>query len=59
MGDVTLYGGSHSDIDSLMQNVYSVTDYIGMWLGICKYGVLQMRIGKESECIGITIESGE
>ena len=30
MDDVTLYGGSHSDIDSLIQTVYTVTDYIGM-----------------------------
>ena len=30
MDDVTLHGGSHSDIDSLMQTVYTVTDYIGM-----------------------------
>ena len=59
MDDVTLDAGSHSDIDNLIQTVYTVTDYIGIWFGICKCGVLQMRIGKESECKGITIESGE
>ena len=30
MADVTLHGGSHSDIDSLIQTVYTVPDYIGM-----------------------------
>ena len=30
MDDVTLDAGSHSDIDSLIQTVYTVTDYIGI-----------------------------
>ena len=53
------YGGSQPDIDSLIQTVYAVTHGIGMRFEIDKCGVLAMRRGKETECEGITIGSGE
>ena len=59
MNDLKLYGGSPPDIESLIQTVYTVTDDIGMRFGIDKCGNLAMRTGKESECEGIAIESGE
>ena len=59
MDDLKLYGGSKTDIDSLIQTVYTVADDIGMRFGIDKCGVLAMRRGKGSECEGITIGSGK
>ena len=46
MDDMKLYGGSQTDIDSFLQNVYTVTDDIGMRFGIEKCRVLAMRRGK-------------
>ena len=59
MDDLKLYGGTQPDIDSLIRTVYTVTDDIGMRFGIDKCRVLAMRRGKEPECEGITIRSGE
>ena len=54
-----LDSGSQPDIDSPIQTVNPVTDDIIMRFEIDKCGVLVMRRGKESECKGITIGSGE
>ena len=54
-----LDSGSQPDIDSPIQTVHPVTDDIIMRFEIDKCGVLVMRRGKESECKGITIGSGE
>ena len=59
MNDLKPYGGSPPDIESLIQTVYTVTDDIGMRFVIDKCGNLVIRAGKESECEGIAIESGE
>ena len=59
MDDLKWYGGSQSDIDSLKQNTYTVTDDIGMRFGMNKCGVLAIRRSKQSECEIITIGSGE
>ena len=59
MHNLKLYGGSQPDVDSLIQTVYTVTDDIGTRFKIGKCGVLSIRRGKESECEGITIGSGE
>ena len=59
MDDLKLYGSSQQNIDSLIQNVYIVTNHIGMILGIQKCAVLAMGRGKESESDGITIGSEE
>ena len=58
MDDLKLYGGSKPDIGSLIQTVCTVTDDIA-WDFRLISGVLAMRKGKESECEGITIGSGE
>ena len=57
MDDLKLYGGSQPHIDSRIMNVYTVTDDIGMRFRIGKCGVVAMRIGKDSECEGITTGS--
>ena len=59
MDDLKLYGGGKLDFDSLLQTVYTLRDDSGMRFGIDKCGVLAMCRGKESECEGITIGSGE
>ena len=59
MDDLKLHGGTQTDIGSLIQTVYTITDDIGTRFAIDKCGVLAMRRGKESECEGITIGSGE
>ena len=59
MDDLKLHGGSQTDIDSLIQTMYTITDDIGTRFGIGKCGVLAMCRGKESECEVITIGSGE
>ena len=47
------------DIDSCIQAAYTVIDDISMRVEIDKCRVLTMCRGKESECEGITIGSGE
>ena len=59
MDDLKMYGDSQTDIESLIQTVYTVTHNIGMRFGIDNCGVLAMGRGKESECEGITIGSRE
>ena len=54
-----LDSGSQPDIDNPIQTVHPVTDDIIMRFEIDKCGVLVMRRGKESECKGIAIGSGE
>ena len=54
-----LDSGSQPDIDSPIKTVHPVRDDIIMRFEIDKCGVLVMRSGKESECKGITIGSGE
>ena len=54
-----LYGGSHPDIDSLIQTAYTVADDIGIRFKIDKCGVFAMHRGKESKCEGIAIGSGK
>ena len=50
---------SNPDIDSCIQAVQTVIDDISMRVEIDKCRVLTMCRGKESECEGITIGSGE
>ena len=57
MDDLKMYGGSQSYIDTL-NRLYNVTDDIDMGFRIDKCG-LAMHRGKESECEGITVGSGD
>lgn len=52
-----LYGGSQLDIDSLIQNLCTVIDDIGMRRRTDMCGIMPMHTGKESE--GITTGSGK
>ena len=54
-----LYVGNQPKIDSLIQTVYTAPDDIGIRFGIDKWGVLEMYVGKETKCQGITIGSVE
>ena len=58
-GDLKLYGKNSSQIDSLVQTVWSCSEDIGMKFGIDKCAVLELERGRLVKSEGIEFPDGE
>ena len=59
MNDLKLYGKNRSQIDSLVQTVWSYSEDIGITFGIDKYPVLELERGMLVRSEGIEWADGE
>ena len=59
MDDLKLYGKNSSQIDSLVQTVWSYSEDIRMKFGIDKCGVLELEGGREVKREGIEFPNGK
>ena len=59
MDDLKLYGKTYDQIDAVVQTVYTVSEDIGMELGIKKCGILFLKRGKVVSADGITLPNGQ
>ena len=59
MDDLKLYGKNSSQIDSLLQTVWSYSEDIGMKFGIDKCAILQLERGRLVMSEGIELTDGE
>ena len=59
MDDLKLYGNNSSQIDSLVQTVWSYSEDIGMKFGIHKCAVLELERGRLVRSEGIELSDGE
>ena len=59
MDDLKLYGKTYDQIDALVQTVHTVSEDIGMELGIKKCEMLLLKRGKVMSADGITLPDGQ
>ena len=59
MDDLTLFGKSYKQIDSLVQTVHTFSIDIGMEFGIKKSGVLALKRGKIAKMEGVLQQDGQ
>ena len=61
MDDLKLFTKSNYQIDSLLNTVYTLREYIGMEFGIKKYGVLALTRGKvdKAKSRGLNLPDGK
>ena len=59
MDDLKLYGKTYDQIRALVQTVHTVSEDIGMEMGIKKCGTFLLKRGRVVSTVGITLPDGQ